>query len=524
MLPSPSDLLGISGFESWRAGQYDAFNRLIAWYHSSQRFLGTAMPTGTGKSLQAMLLAKLSGARTVILTATKGLQQQFKTDFGNLVAIVQGQQNFTCALVPSLRADDGPCHEGASCNLKSTDCRYHQQLNAALRARIVVTNYAYYLAQTNFTERGLGEVDLLICDEGHLAFASMESHLTIHLSRLDIEPLGLSFPVAASEWQAWQAWAEVCEPIVKEAVSELEANLRDARNAGRPASPATARQYRVVKSVLARLGNLAGVREDWVIQETRHGYRFTPKWVANHAMRLFGTVPKVMVMSAILSHKTLDYLGVPADEERRAWLEVNSTFPARNTPIVHVPTVRVNHRTDDYGAVMWASRIDQIIRRRLDRKGIIFTVSYERARMLLQRSEHKDIMMTHATHDVVDVVRRFKQARAPMVLVSPTVTTGWDFPGDFCRYIIIGKIPWPDSRDPVTKSRHEEDKDWTSFLAMDSLIQSAGRGTRSEDDKTEVLIVDDMWVWFYPKYKNFAPGWFRARYRGSVSSVPEPMV
>jgi len=524
-LPSPSALLGIKGFDFWYPGQDDTVSRLLSWFNSDDRFIGTAIPTGGGKSLDALLVAVLTGSRTVIVTATKGLQNQYVQLASQLGGVnVLGQNNFICSLVPSLRADEGPCHDGMSCSLKE-NCPYRVQLNRALSSQIVITNYAYYLAQTNFSQ-GLGEVDLLILDEAHTAgaFSAMENFLTIHLSRLEVESLGVQFPKSPDQWAVWKLWAEDATPAVKSQVQVIEAEIKELRDSGVKAIPsATSRAYRGARAVLARLERLSGVSEDWVIQPTRHGYMFTPRWVANYGESLFGKVPKVMLMSAILSHKTLDSIGVP--KEGRAWLEVDSYFPAKNTPIWHVPTARINFRTDDYGSTIWCTRIDQIISRRLDRKGIVFTVSYERARMLLARSSYKDIMLTHSTGDVIQVVNKFKSMPAPAVLVSPTVTTGWDFPGNGQpQYIIIGKIPYPDTRDPVAKARHEDDKDWGSFLAMETIIQSSGRMSRSVDDKCEVLICDDNARWYMFRYKDFAPAWFNKRWKGSLSCVPNPLV
>ena len=192
----------------------------------------------------------------------------------------------------------------------------------------------------------------------------------------------------------------------------------------------------------------------------------------------------------------------------------------------HVPTTRVSYRSDDYSATIWQSRIDQIIQRRLDRKGIVFTVSYDRARLLMSRSRYKNIMLTHSTGDVTLVINRFKQMKAPAVLVSPSVTTGYDFPAELynIRYIVVGKIPYPDTRDPVMEARRRDDPDWPSYMAMDTLIQETGRATRSETDKCEVLVVDDNICWFYPKFQHFAPKWFQERWKGSLSCVPDPLV
>lgn len=434
--------------------------------------------------------------------------------------LVKGQNNFPCILVNGrLNADEGQCHDGIPCAVRE-QCPYRVQLKKALDAKLVITNYAYWLAQTNFSS-GLGDFGLMVCDEGHSCFGAMENYLTIFLSRLDIRAVGIDFPESADQWNVWQSWAEVSAPIAADAVNKIEQDIKQFRSRNQIVPSHVSRSYRTANSVYARLKRLSSVSEEWVIQKTYHGYRFVPKWVSNYSQHLFHDIPKVVLMSAILSHRSADYLGVPSNGSR-AWIEMDSHFPPENTPIWHIPTARINYRTDDFGSTIWCSRIDQIIQRRLDRKGIVFTVSYERAKMLLSRSRFKDIMFTHSTGDVVQVVEKFKKAPAPAVLVSPSVTTGWDFAGDTCRYIVVGKIPYGDTKDPVTAARHQDDKDWTSYLAMETLIQEAGRGTRSADDKCEVLAIDDSIRWFIKLYGRFAPKWFLSRYKGSLETVPNP--
>lgn len=542
-LPSPAQLLGIPGssFPDWYAGQSEACSSMMDWFYSPSRFLGISAPTGSGKTLLSLLLAKLSGVRTVILTATKGLQQQYLRDASKVGGVlVMGQNNFQCPLVPSLRADEGPCHDGLSCpHPRAGTCPYRTQLNTALNAPIVITNYAYYLAQTNFSS-GLGDFGLVILDEGHLAFSALESFLVIYLPKMELESLGIQFPslpitetiirVKKGEepsppdlWALWKSWASCAYPTASQQEQELEAKIKGLREDGEQVSSVIMRAYRTARSMSARLKSMSVASGDWVIQRTAHGYMFTPRWVASYSPSLFQKVPKVVMMSAILSRKTTEYLGVPGDA--LSWLEVPSYFPPQNTPIWHVPTARINFRTDDYGTTIWQSRIDQIIDRRQDRKGIIFTVSYERARLLLSRSRFKNIMFTHSTGDVTHVVNRFKAAKPPAVLVSPSVTTGWDFPGNGQpQYIVVGKLPYPDTRDTVTQARQLDDKDWSSYMAMETLIQESGRCTRGVGDRTEVLVVDDNIKWFMGQYKQFAPKWFLDRYKGSLVCVPDPLV
>jgi len=518
-LPSPSQLLGSGNWGAWYPGQFNLLSEMLSWH------LGVSVPTGAGKSAVALLLSHLSEQRTVVLTATIGLQHQYQRDakaIGGVVVV--GQRNFPCILVNNLTADEGPCHDGLPCAVRE-QCPYRVQLKEALDSNLVITNYAYWLAQTNFSS-GLGDFGLLIADESHQCFNAMENYLTIFLSRLDIQPIGISFPESADQWNVWRSWAEVSAPIAADTVNRIEQDIKGYHSRNQLVPPHVSRTYRTVSSVYARLKRLASVNEEWVIQKTYHGYRFVPKWVSNYSQHLFHDVPKVVLMSAILSHRSADYLGVPSNGSR-SWIEMDSYFPPENTPIWHIPTARINYRTDDYGATIWCSRIDQIIQRRLDRKGIVFTVSYERAKMLLSRSRFKDIMFTHGTKDVVQVVEKFKKAPAPAVLVSPSVTTGWNFPmiesgHGKPQYGIVGKIPWPDTRDVVTKARYDEDKDWTALLAMEVFQQECGRLTRSPEDKSEWFVVDDTFKWWWYRYRSYAAGWFQDRVRGSLETVPNP--
>ena len=184
--------------------------------------------------------------------------------------------------------------------------------------------------------------------------------------------------------------------------------------------------------------------------------------------------------------------------------------------------MRVDHRATDEMMLTWVRRIDDIIRGRQDKKGLVFTVSYARAKLLKENSRYKDQIFIHDTKNVREVVDKFKAAPAPAVLVSPSVTTGWDFPQEECEYIVVGKVPYPDTRGALIRARMADNKDWAAQLAMETLVQETGRGTRSADDKCQVLVIDDAWRWWWPKYRGFAPKWFQERVsRQSVDLIPQ---
>jgi len=529
-LPIPNLILNHDKFDKWYPGQEIALESIMRWLQGDKRFLCASMPTGSGKSLLAVLSSVLGSKRTAVLTVTKGLQGQMAQDFARSGMIdIRGQNNYLCNLIQdgNTTVDDGPCHAGVQCEVRHT-CSYYSKLDQAKHSQMLVTNYSYYLAQTLYGKDGLQEakdsnpIQLLICDEAHLAFQALESFVAIYLTNAEITALGTSFPKDVT-WEAWQQWADDTVYRAEREYNKAKQEIVDRSEDGGKIPGVMLRKVKHYSSLINRLKSLSTAEGRWIYATKPNGMTFNPVWPGEHSYLLFQQTPKILVMSATFSEKTADSLNIPKEE--REWLEMPSYFPASNSPIVQIKSTRMNHRATSEDLKLWVTRIDQLINKRKDRKGIIFTVSYERRNYLMANSQHVNIMHTHGNTDVYAAVERFKKAAPPAVLVSPTVTSGWDFPGDTCLYGIIGKIPYPDTRDLVVKARCEDDKDWGAYLAMQTLVQECGRGTRSAEDKCEYLICDDNWSWFWRQYKHFSPDWFQKRVKkGVVEVIPEPYI
>src|SRR5207253_552582 len=97
---------------------------------SNKRFISLCAPTGFGKSLMYFMAAVLTGKRTVILTSTKGLQDQLLSDFGKISSDIRGMSNYSCPKAASLgyptytTVADAPCQSGYKCPIKSGGCNY----------------------------------------------------------------------------------------------------------------------------------------------------------------------------------------------------------------------------------------------------------------------------------------------------------------------------------------------------------------------------------------------------------------
>lgn len=515
-------------FASWRPGQADALARILA---SDKRFAGVCMPTGSGKSLVYVAAANLVG-RAVVLTSTKGLQDQLIRDFHEAGLVdIRGMNNYECRAVgaegefPFFRderepvaCDEAPCTGGYRCELKEAGCSYFDAKRAAMNSTLVVTNYSYWL-RVNQTEKGLGQFDLLIMDEAHDAPDELADFLSVEMGASELEMLlDEDFPRDTDDFEWWRQWGAGLGARLDMMAEQYEEDRHEMNRA-------SLRHLKSVRNLRDRMQAVVGAKGEWVQESYRdhrgsRKLRFSPVNPKEYTGELFQDAKKVLFVSATVRPYTMGLMGL--GEDQYDFIESRTAFDARRRPVIHVPTVRMRHDMTPDQMRMWVNRIDQIMDRRQDRKGIIHTVSYRRAEYLLKYSRWAHAMMMPKTATTRQVVEAFKRRPAPCALVSPAVSTGFDFPYEECRYQVIGKIPFPDTRSKVLKAREDLDKDYGPYVAMQQLVQACGRGMRAADDWCENLVIDDQWVWFIQKYRSFAPEWFLRAVRTSMT-VPEAL-
>ncbi len=505
-LPPPVALGAPDRFESWRPDQVAATLSPIDY---PTRFVVQSMPTGIGKSLCYVMRSLLFDSRAIILTSTKGLQSQLIADFRSIGMVdVRGQGNYDCLVVNS-SCDEGPCHAGFRCSAKGEGCPYYDAVRRARSSRLVVTNYSYWMTANRFGQE-LGDIDELVLDEAHLAPDELSSFCAVEFEAWECEGL-LGAKLPPLDLEDARGWARQQMGFVRRRLERIA--IRDDLP-----SRQEIKEARALKRITRKLESLlaAPTKTEWVGEGSRGCVKFEPVWPASYAEEfLFLGVPRIVMVSATVRPKTAGVLG--CNDYR--FEEYRSTFPEARRRITHIPTIRLNNRSGHSELRIWANQINNIISRRLDRKGIVHTVSYERARFLIENSRHSDIMVSNHSRNTRSVVEKFKHADPPAVLVSPSLGHGWDFPYNTCEYIVIGKVPFPDTRGAVLKARCAEDKDYANYVAAIALVQQAGRAMRAADDRCEVLVVDDNARWFVPRNRHHFPAWFRM---GRSATIPMP--
>ncbi len=512
---SPADLGLPPKFQSFRDQQTAMIDNGLA---STRRFVAHAMPTGAGKSAAAIAEARYRGARVCVLTSTKALQNQYLDDFSPAgLRSVKGRANFQCLNRPGMS-----CEDGGHCGCTNSQCPYKHQHTAAKESGMVVTNYAYWCAINQFGE-GLGTFDLLVLDEAHDAPDEVSSQMSVALSSFEAhQMLTADWPARHNVLADWKEWAASAHETASRRLAQVMQNVRVGALA---ASADNAKVIARWKSLAAKLSTVAHMSGAWVVEpriirNEQDGWRLEAVWPRAYAESiLFCGVPKVMLLSATLNRKTLDLLGIKP--QQADYYEYPAVFEPSRSPVYYVPTVKLNYKATDADYAILVSRIDEILSTRQDRKGIIHTTSYSRAQMLLGQSKYASAMLLPDSRSTAGVVRMFKDLPPPLVLVSPAVTTGYDFPMEHCEYQIIMKAPYPDLRSRIQQRRIEEDRLYPSYTMAQTLVQAAGRGMRSEQDRCETFVLDDTAAKVMKSTPYLFPAWFRRLWH-ETANVPPP--
>jgi Rad3-related DNA helicase len=207
--------------------------------------------------------------------------------------------------------------------------------------------------------------------------------------------------------------------------------------------------------------------------------------------------------------------------------EWRDPFPAHLSPVYWVPTGKMGRhegpeamersvaRTDEM-ADIWAP----------NHKGIIHTHSYERAEEVRAKSKWgKWMIVNKDANDIHTAEDKYRNARPPAILVSPSFSTGFDFPDSACDWQVINKLPFPKRNDPVVMARMESDDQYYNHETMQTFVQATKRGTRHERDGCVTIVTDDA-VGNFRKYaREYAPKSFKVLDApgGRVPGVPEWM-
>lgn len=551
--PPPSDLgFCPTTYPSWRPSQPHAILTIAT---TQTHVTALALPVGSGKSLVGLAASTLLSERAVYLTESKALQSQYIESFDARPGLcdVRGRSNYECAMKGVGTCEYGsilrcPHRRAPAVGVMDTDCAYEQAVDTARESDRIITNYAFFLRMANREGTGntLGPIDMLVCDEAHSIPGVIASYLRHYLKWDDFGLLKEVIP-DANYPRDRQWWVHFATRNLIVAIEEADKARVLVQMGGDSKS---AQHLMTWDRIVATLRIVANEYKDqagtWEVESDQDGYYWEPLNIRDYAgPLLFAHAKRVVLMSGTITAQWVEsQLGLKPDEY--TYVESESQFGLRYSPvtiITNVPKVSSFETMSQEDVEKWLSIISQIVCAwtRTGLSGIVHTKSYsqsQRIRDYLFNTLGRDHVVSHSRGGTEEAVSRYKaliqgssgsDSRYGYALVSPAVSTGYDFPGDECRWQVLAKVPFQDTRGAITRARlgldypvGSPEREAGNALAAseiaNTIMQIYGRGVRSESDKCELFITDGHMRWWWMRNQSMFPSWFRSR----VSMMPNP--
>ena len=525
--------------EKIRDQQADAIEfALDAFVNQNKRFVIIEAGTGVGKSAVGLTIGRyineISNSTedfvdgTYFVTTQKILQDQYVKDFGGArkkMKSIKSSSNYTCKFHKKLscqqaqqmlRTADRDSRFFKACSFA---CVYKDAKKKFLDSTESVTNFPYFLTEATFSGK-ITPRSCLIVDEAHNIESELSKFIEIHASeRFCKSILNIPWPKDVStQYQAFSWIKSEYFPKVKSKLSFFEKSLEKTGLKSRLKEfEKVTRQHDLLKSHVSKIEKFLQIYDstNWVFELIPAQYRTLRKFVfkpidissfaKEHLFRLGKSV--VMMSATILDHKTFcNSLGI--DVEDAAFISLPSPFPPENRPIIATPIGKMNMREINATLPKLTEAVKEILNNHKGEKGIIHCHTFKIANHLKNSIKDKRLII-HDSTNREEKLKEHMNSKSATVLLSPSMAEGVDLKGDFSRFQIICKVPYPYLGDKIVKKRMNKWKRWYDLQTAKLIVQSAGRSIRSIDDTAVTYILDADWKRFYYKNADILPEGFK---------------
>lgn len=490
--------------------------------------------TGGGKSLIAEATRRALGVKACYVVATKTLQEQVASTergFGDYARVVMGRDNYPTELRP--RDFDAPWGRRITCGDCTGDdctycvgrgsCPYYVAKAAAVGAPLTPLNAAYFLGEANSPRSQFAGRGLVVYDEADELENQIMGHVEVRISDRRARQLGIRKPKVTVP-DGWWDWVQAeALPSVR---SRMEA-LRGRRD------PLSIRERTSLERLAANLlllepdedeeglrwvytGAGARDRDDWSIA-------FKPVTVdaVAPAYALGGQGQHYLLMSASFVSTDVVAEGLGLDPDHVGVVRMEEGFDPSRRPvrIDAVATVTHDNKPDAYPAL--AKKLEVVLERHPDERGLVHTVSYELAGYLTRALAHTGrVRQYHNASERAELLRWMRETEGAVVC-APSFERGIDLPHELCRFIVVAKVPYPYLGDPQTNARMRTTKNgrlWYAVQTVRRLVQQTGRGMRAADDHCTCYVLDKEFSRLWGRRRRLFP----KRWRKSVVWIRSP--
>lgn len=214
---------------------------------------------------------------------------------------------------------------------------------------------------------------------------------------------------------------------------------------------------------------------------------------------------KVLLSATVGSHHAFDEnIGIKYTKQHESFFsKIPSTFDFTYSPIYYIPKYKMNYANKQHDFPFIQQMSCKIINAHSNNRGIIHTGSYENARFFYNacpKEIQKRLFLYGTPKQKEEIMPDFKKSTNG-ILVGPTLTEGIDLPNDYCRFIILMKVPYPNITSKIVKKKLELFPLWYNSTTSNVIIQAIGRGVRNENDYCTTYILDGCFGNLYQQTK-----------------------
>jgi Rad3-related DNA helicase len=483
-------------------------------------------PTGSGKSLLARAIAGCArtaseaGAEEVIdayytTPQVSQLDDVAEDPLLSDLEVIRGKNNYDCILPgeTDTPVNQAPCarERQFDCQVKHR-CPYFSDRAIASNQPIAAMTLAYFM-QTAGSDV-FGPRDVVVVDEAHGLGDWAEMYATIELGPDTVPVWEDTRPQQVDDLEDAVGYAQRLADVGERRVQELrqqeelapeEVAERDRLNKLRQDLSWFVEDYQDPESVTT-----------WVVdQPDGEGGRVTikpldPEKYLKHTVWDRGH--RFALLSATILNKDAFCANVGLNPDNVALVDVGHTFPVENRPLYDVTRGKMTYEHRDETLPKIARIVVRAMQGHPTEKGLIHCHSYaiaERLEELLVDFGVGPRLRSHDSDDRDGQLTAWKRSDDPDVFLSVKMEEALDLEGDRCRWQVICKAPYPNTRDSRVAQRLEDGQwAWYYRTALRTVIQACGRVVRSPDDYGATYLADSSLLDLFGRARVDMPDWF----------------
>jgi len=495
-------------------------------------------PTGIGKSLIAASVAAYFESSFVV-TASKHLQDQYTRDMPWFKPN-KGMPNFAChkmmekhgidltetdfAVQNKWTCDMGPCSvtveenkekvkkvckykpklaDVAEGKVRQDDCLYYLQKYQSLIASHSIWNYASYFQMMKYQKEKYAEYlnkKVAVFDEAHriedqiIQFVGIDIYeRNLTECKIDVENYNL----------------EDIDDVMKLSDGLSESYARQISSLEESRAFAENPDYEIVQTLENKYKKYAEARaeiysnkQNFILNKPYYdeGGKFRslsvkPLDISKYVSTFFDHPVQIFMSATIDKDSFCENTGFDPGTVEIVDTQV-SPFPIENRKVEFADVKRLNYSSTRDDELQVIKKIDEIMTKYNDKKGLVLTSSKSRCFGILENlseENKKRIRICHSfnangkTQD--QVVQEHAESKNG-VLLSSSLWEGVDLKEDLSRFQIVAKAPYPMLSETRTKIKMEKFPLWYKAQAIMKLLQGFGRSIRDYGDWADTYVLD----------------------------------